>query len=276
MPVDGLDRAIEVFLELPGQARLADARRPGHGHEPGATVAAGGDHQVLQQAHLLFAPNEGRFGQLRAALPATLGHHAQRPPGRHRCGLALEELLAGLLEGDGQGRRAIGRLAHEHRPGRRDRLQARRRVHEVPCNEALIGGPERDGGLAAQDAGPGLDALPQEVDCVDQLERGAHGPLGVILARDRRAPHGHHRVTDELLERASVAGDHVARQLEVTRQGLAHVLRVALLGEGREADQVREEHRHEAPFGERAARASGGHARSRAASRGRPACLGLR
>ena len=42
---------------------------------------------------------------------------------------------------------------------------------------------------------------PERPDRVDQLERRPHRPLGVVLARDRRAPHGHDRVADELLDR---------------------------------------------------------------------------
>ncbi|MEZ4597353.1 MAG: hypothetical protein R3C32_11350 [Chloroflexota bacterium] len=39
--------------------------------------------------------------------------------------------------------------------------------------------------------------------------------LGVVLAGDRRAPHGHHGITDELLDDAAIALDHVPRQVEV-------------------------------------------------------------
>ena len=62
-----------------------------------------------------------------------------------------------------------------------------------------------------------------------KLERGSHGPLGVVLARDRRTPDGHHRVADELLQRAAVAFDDGAGRIEVTRLQVAHVLEVAAL-----------------------------------------------
>ena len=45
---------------------------------------------------------------------------------------------------------------------------------------------------------------------VDQVQRGADGTLGIVLASDRRAPDGHDRVADELLDRAAVASDDVA------------------------------------------------------------------
>ena len=100
-------------------------------------------------------------------------------------------------------------------------------------------GAEGDGRLAGQHAGPRLDAGPERLDGVDQVEGGADGPLGVVLAGDRRAPDGHHRVADELLDGAAVALDDVARHVEVARQRLADLLRVALLGERREARRGR-------------------------------------
>ena len=50
---------------------------------------------------------------------------------------------------------------------------------------------------------------PEDADGVDELEGGADGPLGVVLARDRRAPDGHDRVADELLDGAAVALDDI-------------------------------------------------------------------
>ena len=81
----------------------------------------------------------------------------------------------------------------------------------------------------------------ERADAVDQVERGADGALGVVLVRDRRAPDGHDRVADELLDRAAVAVDDLLAVLEVARQELAHVLGVAALGERREADEVGEQ-----------------------------------
>ena len=72
--------------------------------------------------------------------------------------------------------------------------------------------PEGDRRLAGQDAGPGLDARAQAADRVDQVEAGPDRPLGVVLVGDRRAPDRHDRVADELLDRAAVAADDVARR----------------------------------------------------------------
>ncbi len=68
---------------------------------------------------------------------------------------------------------------------------------------------------------------------------------------DRRAPHRHDRVADELLDRAAVAADHLAGEVEVAAERVADVLGVALLGEGREPDEVGEQHRDETSLGDR-------------------------
>ena len=94
---------------------------------------------VLEQPELVVAPDERGLGQVGAAAPAALGHDAQRPPGGHRRGLALEHLLAGRLEGDGRAGRAHRRLADEHRAGGGDRLQPGGGVDEVAGDQALAG-----------------------------------------------------------------------------------------------------------------------------------------
>ena len=99
------------------------------------------------------------------------------------------------------------------------------------------------------------DLLAERRDGRDEVEAGADGPLGVVLVRDRRAPDGHHRVADELLDGAAVALDDAPRVLEVAGEELPHLLGVAGLREGREADEVGEEHRDEPPLGLRRRRA---------------------
>ena len=105
--------------------------------------------------------------------------------------------------------------------------------------------PARAGGPAAP------TSWPSAATAGDELERGPHRPLGVVLLRDRRAPDGHHGVADELLDRAAVALDHRPRAVEVAREQLAHLLRVARLRQRREADQVGEQHRDQAALGDR-------------------------
>ena len=110
--------------------------------------------------------------------------------------------------------------------------------------------PERDRGLAGQDAGPRLDPGPERAHDVDQVQAGPDGTLGVVLVGDRGAPDGHDGVADELLDGPAVAADDVGGQLEVAGQGLADVLGVALLGERGEPDEVGEQDADEAALGD--------------------------
>ena len=72
-------------------------------------------------------------------------------------------------------------------------------------------------------------------------ERRAYGALGVVAVRRRRTEDAHHRVPDELLDRAAVALELLADALVVRREDRAHVLRIELLGTSGEADEVDEE-----------------------------------
>ena len=150
--------------------------------------------------------------------------------------------------------RPARRLADEDRPGLGGRLHPRRGVDEVAGDHALALGADRDGGLAGEHARPRAqlrcaDLVAERGHGGDEVERGADSALGVVLGRGRRAPHGHHRVADELLDRAAVELDQAPARVEVAREQLARVLRVALLRERREADEVGEEHRDQAALG---------------------------
>ena len=83
----------------------------------------------------------------------------------------------------------------------------------------------------------------------DELDAGADGTLGVVLLRDRGAPDRHDGVADELLDDAPVAGDDGPGELEVAGEELPYLLGVAPLREGREADEVAEQHRDVAELG---------------------------
>ena len=287
VPVDVLADAVDVLEELPRQPALADAALAGDREEPDAALARRRVQEVLEQAELVVATHEGRLDALAPALPAALGDHPERPPRRDRCGLALQELLAGRLEGDRPGRGPFrGVSPTRTRPRRRHRLEAGRGVDEVAGHHPLPDGADGHGGLAGQDAGPELERLvaglpPEVADRVDEVEGRPHGPLGVVLLGDRRAPDGHDGVADELLDRAAVALDDLAAQVEVAGQELADLLGVGPVGARREADEVGEEDADQAPLGDASAAAGGiaGDAARRrrraarsapAASRGRP------
>ena len=150
--------------------------------------------------------------------------------------LALELERARVLVDDRLLGRAPRRLADEDRARLGDRLHARGGVDEVAGDHALALGAERDGGLAGQHACAGAQLLGAHLlaerrDGGDEVERGANGALGVVLGRRRRAPDRHHRVADELLDRAAVELDQPPARVEVAGEELAHLLGVAGLRE---------------------------------------------
>ena len=205
---------------------------------------------VLQLAELIVAAHERGLERLGTVPAAAFGDDPQGPPRGDGRRLALEGLVASGLEGDRLAGGPLGRLAHEDRPGRRDRLEAGRRVDEVARHHALVRRTEGDRGLAGQDADARLDRRPQRAHRVDQVQARPDRALGVILAGGRRTPHGHHRVADELLDGAPVQGDDAAGQVEVAGQELPGVLRVATIRERGEADEVGEQDGDEPPFGD--------------------------
>ncbi len=117
MPPDRVDQAVDVLEELPGQPGLADAGRADDADQAGAALAGRGVEQVLEQAELVVAADERRLERVLAVAAADLGDDPSRAPGCDRRRLALEVLLAGLLEGDRLAGGALGRLADEDRAG---------------------------------------------------------------------------------------------------------------------------------------------------------------
>ena len=234
--------------QLARHPALADAGHAGDRHEPRALVAGGGEDDVAQQPELVVATDERRLDLVGPAAAAALGDDPDGAERRHRRDLALQDLVAGRLEGDGRVRGLLGLLADEDRARRGHALEARRGVDDVARDETLVGGTDGHGRLAGQDAGARLDARAERTDAVDQVERGADRAFRVVVVGDRRAPDGHHRVADELLDGAAVAADDVLALLEVARQELADGFGVAALGEGREPDEIGEQDGDETTF----------------------------
>ena len=123
MPPDRLDEAVDVLQELPGEAGLADPGRADDAHEARPLLAAGRMEEVLEQPELVVAADERGLERLAPVPAADLGHDSQGAPGGDGGRLALERLLAGLLEGDRPRRGPLGRLADEDGAGLGDRLE---------------------------------------------------------------------------------------------------------------------------------------------------------
>ena len=162
-------------------------------------------------------------------------------------------------------------------PGSASDWILRRGVHEVARDHALALRAERHRRLAREDACARrelgrTDLVAERRDGGDEVERRTDSALGVVLGRDRSAPHGHHGVADELLDRAAVELDQASARVEVAGEELARVLGVSLLGCSGEADEVGEEDGDEPSLGRRgSARGRCGCCRGRCCSDRRPA-----
>ena len=255
VPQDPHLDAVDVLEELPGQPALADPCLPDDRDEAWPPLARRGVEEVLDEAQLRIAAHEWGLQLLATADAAALGDDPYRAVGGHRADLPLQLLLAERFEDDRALGAMAGRLADDHDPRRRHRLESGRGVDQVAGDHPLVRGPQCHGCLAGEHPGPCLEHLAvvsQVADSIDKFEGGPHRSLGIVLVRDGRAPDGHHRVADELLYRPAVAVDDLLGDRKVLGQLLADRLGITGLGEGSEANQVGEEHGHQLPFGHRA------------------------
>ena len=215
MPPHGFYEAVDVLEELPGEAALADARRTDDRDQARTLLAAGRVEQVLQEAQLRVPADERGFERLAPVASPAFCDDPERAPSGNGARFSLEHLLAGFLECDCPRRRALGGLANEHGPGRRNRLEAACRVDEVAGHHALVRGPDGDGRLASQDSGPRLDGRAKRMDRIHKVEGGTNGSLCIVLLSDGCAPNCHDGVADEFLDRAAIPPDDVPGKVEV-------------------------------------------------------------
>ncbi len=162
----------------------------------------------------------------------------------------------GVLVHDGRLARSPGHLPDQHRAWRRDRLNPGGCVHHVTGDHALTRSADRHRRLACQYAGPCPQALrahlpPECVDSGGQFERRSHGTFGVVFLSDRGPPDSHDGITYELLDRAPVEFDQSSGGIEVAREQFADLLRVPLLRNGSETDEVHEQDRYHPALSDR-------------------------
>jgi len=216
-------------------------------------VVGAGVEQILERPELAVPADERRLEPLDAHRPAASGDDLQRAEQCHRFGLALELVVARRLVPDGCIGGPAGRVADEYRAGLCYRLNPARCVDQVTGHQSLAGRAESDGSLAGEHTGAnpkvgGTDVLTHCLDRHDQLEGGPHSPLGIVFVRNRSAPDGHHGIADELLHDTAVSAHDRAANIEVAGEQLADLLWITRFGQPREADEVREQDRHQSAF----------------------------
>ena len=222
----------QAGLPHPGRRDDADHRRPLLGHRT--------PRDELELGVVVFAADERQ-----AFAPRTLA--LARPDHQPRCdrggfSSCCDLHLVAELEVVGG---PHGAVAGEDRPRLRGLLQARRDVGRVAGDEEVARGLVAAGHhLSGADPEPDGDAAVEQWIGLDSLAHGqgrGHRAVGVVAVGGGQAEHRHHRVADELLHRAAVLLDRLARDRVVTGKQAAHLLRVELLAERGRARHVGEE-----------------------------------
>ena len=235
-----LDLPYPASPTIPISAGPSEARR----------LLGGGDHAL----ELHRAAHERRLEPGAAAHATDAGHHPERGPSVNGLLAPFDLVQPGVLVGDRGFGHPPGHVIDEHGPRRGDRLQPRRRVDRVAQHHSLAIVAKLHRGVAGQNPGADaklgqLDLLAERSDRLGQRQRRPHGPLRVVLARDRCPPDGHHGIPDELLDRPAIPLDQRPAAIEIAAQEFADLLGVAVLAERCEPDQVREQHRHQTALG---------------------------
>jgi hypothetical protein len=150
VPPDVSGQAVDVLLELPGEAGLADASDPDHGDEVCLLLLRACVKELLDQAELALPADEGGLEALGFERAGAACRHPECAEEWDRLCLALEFMDAGVGVGDRGLARALGGLADQHRAGFGCGLDARGGVDEVAGDHPLALGAERNRGLAGE------------------------------------------------------------------------------------------------------------------------------
>ena len=179
---------------------------------------------------------------------------SEHVPGSDRLALALRSDRLELRELERVPDQLVGLTPDQHAARGCRVLQTRGGVGDVAGRERLAGRRvDRDDGLPGAHRAPELEIEAgvlevQLVDALDDRQRRADGPLGVVGLRERRPEDRHDGVTDVLLDDAAVVLDPRARVVEVQLVAIADVLGVGAVGTRRRTDHVDEQDRDELPL----------------------------
>ena len=231
MPPHVLGDPIQVLEELPRQPGLADPGDARDLHQLRLALLRGSMKDSLNNRSSRSRPTNG------ASNPSD----SQRAPARRRHPNARHTAPAPLFPfnscSPASSKATACSLAlrvdsptstSPARPG----LDPGGRIHQISGDHSLAGRrnvhrrlTREHPGARTQVSRPHL--ISERRHRRDQVERRPHRALRVVLLRHRRAPHRHHRIADELLDRPPVQLHQPRGSLEIAGQQLPHVLRVA-------------------------------------------------
>ncbi len=259
--------AVEVLLQLPGEAALAHAGTAHDGHQVWPSIVDGTADGLLEQRQFGVAPDQPGLKTQSCSAPTPPGLDRHDAPGGDSHDLAFQLDGGQLLVVDRVASRRVGRRFDDDRPGLSDALEARCRIDRIASDEevALRGGTvlvHEHLSRGHTDAQLQLRPLPRVGrhgrDDRLHLDGRADSTLGVVLVRGRYAEDREHRVAGELLDGALVALDLAREPFEECGGARGDQLRVVGLVEAREADDVGEQQGRGLAFAASIALQSGG------------------
>ena len=190
------DPRVDAGEELRREPRLADAGRAQDGEELArAVVRPRCAKRILQRRSSRSRPTIG-VAKRRSSSPVD----REQPERRHRLRLALELERLDRLDLDRVPHERERRLADQDLARLRRLLEPRGDVDRVAGREHAPRSPVTTSPVLT----PIRPSMPRSGKRVPHLDRGAARPQRVVLVHDRHAEDRHHRVADELLDRAAV------------------------------------------------------------------------
>ncbi len=170
---------------------------------------------------------------------------------RHRLSLSFQVEPRRLAEPEAP-RSSGGSLRRQDAAGLRGALETCRDVHRIARHHRLAGlridgredltGVDPDPDLQ-RDAAGGHEPVVHVAQPLPHPERRPEGADGVVFVRGRNTEDRHHRVADELLDRAAFGLDLLTHRREVARHHLAEVFGVEPFAELRRTGDVGEQDR---------------------------------
>src|SRR6266540_1361057 len=240
-------------MKLDQHATLADSGLASHRDELNRGLPTRPRKGLPEECELVVPPDE-RGPRLELGPHWTEG--SLRPPGRNRLGLAFDcDGIEGCVLDDVL-RGSVRDLSDDDAAHGRHFLKAGGRVDHVPGDHALAllrPSRKRDDSLARVHRRPYSQVEPRTLvvellDPVEDAERRAYGPLGVVFVSDRSAEDGHDCIPDELFDGAAETLDLLLQSRVVRPQRGPNVLRVGTVGTIGESDEIDEEDRHDLPL----------------------------
>ncbi len=237
---------------MPGSPRTVTIRH--------ARSASARSNSSRKRASSAVRPTSGE--SIRRSKPAAPGSTSSRRQAATGSDFPLSWSGRNRLGGNGVANELDRRVADEDLAAAGAHLEALCHDDGVPGRERIAVRRIAREDLAGVD--PGADVDPHAVgplelvvemgQLIAQLDRGAHGPERIVLVHDRDPERGHNGIADELLDRAAVPFEHLARGLVIARPHAAQRFRVEPLAERGRIGHVAEDKRdglpdHEASLG---------------------------